>query len=318
VIVAIVGAGAIGGLLGAHLAQAGEEVTVIARGPNLRAIQTAGLTVRRKGAEFRARVTATDEIAAVRAADIIFITLKAHAITAVAPAIGESVKPTAAVVGAMNGLPWWYFDDRHLESVDPGGVIARSIPRGQVVGSVIYPAAALVAPGVVEHEDGDRISIGEPDGTKTERVVAIARMLVNSGFKAPVQSRLRTEIWLKLLGNATLNPLSAITRATMEQIFATDDQKQLVRSLMAEVAQVALAYGIDLPLSIEKRMAAAEATGPHKTSMLQDLDAGRPLETDALLGSVIELADAKEFAVPGLRQLYVLTKLTEVAATSRP
>ncbi len=313
-IVAIVGAGAIGGLLGAHLAQAGQNVTVIARGPNLRAIHTAGLTVRRKGAEFRVRVTATDDITAVRSADVIFITLKAHAITAVAPAIGASLKPTASVVGAVNGLPWWYFDDRHLESVDPDGVIARSIPHGQVVGSVVYPAAALVAPGVVEHEDGDRISIGEPDGAKTGRAIEIAQMLSSSGFKAPVQSRLRNEIWLKLLGNATLNPLSAITRATMEQIFATDDQRDLVRSLMGEVAQVAQAYGIELPLSIEKRMAAAEATGPHKTSMLQDLEAGRPLETDALLGSVIELADAKEVAVPRLRHLYVLTKLTEAVA----
>jgi 2-dehydropantoate 2-reductase len=314
VTVAVIGAGAIGGLIGAHLAQAGQEVILVARGANLRAIQAEGLTVKRGKEVICVRPRATDDLSAVAEADVVFIAVKAHAISDLAPAAGAALKPGAVVIGTMNGIPWWYFRDRHLESVDPGGVIARSIPFEHVVGSVVYPAASLVAPGVVVHEDGDRISIGEPDGSRTERAQAVSRMLSEAGFKAPVQARLRSEIWLKLLGNATLNPLSAITRATMDQIFATEDRRQLVRGLMGEVAEVAKAYDVELPLSIEKRMEGAAATGAHKTSMLQDLEAGRRLETDALLGSVIELAETKQLEVPMLRQLFVLTKLTESVA----
>jgi 2-dehydropantoate 2-reductase len=312
--VAIVGVGAIGGLIGAHLAHAGEDVILIARGANLKAIQAEGLTVKRRTEAMCVRPRVTDDMSAVADADVVFIAVKAHAISAIAPAIGAAIKPGAVVIGTMNGIPWWYFRDRHLESVDPRGVIARSIPYEQVVGSVLYPAASLVAPGVVVHEDGDRISIGEPDGSRTERAHTVSRMLAHAGFKAPVQARLRSEIWLKLLGNATLNPLSAITRATMDQIFATEDRRQLVRGLMTEVAEVAKAYEVELPLSIDKRMEGAAATGAHKTSMLQDLEAGRRLETDALLGSVIELAEAKQLEVPMLRQLFVLTKLAEQVA----
>ena len=312
--VAVIGAGAIGGLIGAHLAQAGQEVILVARGANLRAIQAEGLTVKRGKEEICVRPRATDDLSAIAEADVVFIAVKAHAISDLAPAVGAALKPGAVVIGTMNGIPWWYFRDRHLESVDPGGVIARSIPFDQVVGSVVYPAASLVAPGVVVHEDGDRISVGEPDGSRTERAQAVSRMLSHAGFKAPVQARLRSEIWLKLLGNATLNPLSAITRATMDQIFATEDRRQLVRGLMGEVAEVAKAYDVELPLSIEKRMEGAAATGAHRTSMLQDLEAGRRLETDALLGSVIELAETKQLEVPMLRQLFVLSKLTEAVA----
>jgi 2-dehydropantoate 2-reductase len=317
VTVAIVGAGAIGGLLGARLTNAGEEVVLIARGPNLRAIHADGLTLRRGGEEIRVRPKASDDLNAIQSANVVFITLKSHALPAVAPLIGAALAPEAAVVGAMNGIPWWYFRDQHLESVDPGGVIARSIPYHQVVGSVVYPAASLVAPGVIEHEEGDRISLGEPDDSKSERVQAISRMLSSAGFKAPVQTRLRGEIWLKLLGNATLNPLSALTRATMAQIFASDDTRQTVRSLMTEVANVARAYGIELPLSIESRMEGAAAMGSHKTSMLQDLETGKRLETDALLGSVIEMADAKNLEVHLLRQLFVMTKLAEAVALQK-
>jgi 2-dehydropantoate 2-reductase len=314
VTVAVIGAGAIGGLIGAHLAQAGQEVILVARGANLRAIQAEGLTVKRGKEVICVRPRATDDLSAVAEADVVFIAVKAHAISDLAPAAGAALKPGAVVIGTMNGIPWWYFRDRHLESVDPGGVIARSIPFEHVVGSVVYPAASLVAPGVVVHEDGDRISIGEPDGSRTERAQAVSRMLSQAGFKAPIQARLRSEIWLKLLGNATLNPLSAITRATMDQIFATEDRRQLVRGLMGEVAEVAKAYDVELPLSIAKRMEGAAATGAHKTSMLQDLEAGKRLETDALLGSVLELAEAKQLEVPMLRQLFVLTKLTESVA----
>ena len=233
------------------------------------------------------------------------------------PNDGDSLKHDALVVGAMNGIPWWYFRDRHLDPVDPGGVIAGSIPYEQVIGSVVYPAATLVAPGVVEHEEGERFTLGEPDGSKSDRVQALARLLSAAGFKAPVQTRIRNEIWLKVVGNATLNPLSAITRATMGEIFAAEDSRRLVQTLMQEVARVARAHDIELPLSIEKRMEGAAAMGGHKTSMLQDIEAGKRLETDALLGAVIELAEAKEIDVPSLRELYVLTKLAEAVALAK-
>ena len=315
--VAVVGAGAIGGLIGARLARSGQDVVLIARGANLAALRADGLTLREHGSEFNVRPRATDDLSALGDADTVFITLKAHGIPPVASALGSALKPDAVVVGAMNGIPWWYFRDRHLESVDPGGVIARSIPYDQVVGAVVYPAASLVAPGVVEHEEGDRISLGEAHGGRTERVQRLSAMLTAAGFKAPVQARLRSEIWLKLVGNATLNPMSAVTRATMGEMFASERSRELIRELMEEVACVARAYEVELPLSIEKRMQGAAAIAGHKTSMLQDLEAGKPLETDALLGAVVELAALKDVAVPSLRALYAMTKLTEEVALAR-
>jgi len=315
--VAIVGAGAIGGLIGARLARAGQDVLLIARGANLEAIASKGLTLRENGEAHTVRTRASADMGDVRDAEVVFITLKAHGIPAVAPAVGMALRDDAVVVGAMNGVPWWYFRDRHLESVDPGGVIARSIPYDSVVGSVVYPAATLVAPGVVDHEEGDRISVGEPDGGRSERVQRISAMLTEAGFKAPVQSRLRSEIWLKLVGNATLNPLSAVTRATMGELFAEERSRELIRSLMEEVARVARAYDVELPLSIDKRMQGAAAIAGHKTSMLHDLEAKKPLETDALLGAVVELAAAKDVAVPALHALYAMTKLAEDVAIAR-
>jgi 2-dehydropantoate 2-reductase len=314
VTVAIVGAGAIGGLIGARLARSGEEVILIARGANLEALRARGLTVRSAGEEFIVRPRATDDVAAVGKADVVFVTLKAYGIPPVAPAIGRALRPDAAVVGAMNGIPWWYFSDRSLQTVDPGGVIARSIPYDQVVGSVVYPAASLVAPGIVKHEEGERISLGEPHGMRSERVEKLSRKLTGAGFKAPVQGRIRDEIWLKLVGNATLNPVSAVTRATMGEMFASERSTAMIRALMEEVVRVAGAYDVKLPVSVEKRMQGAAAVGAHRTSMLQDLEAGKPLETDALLGAVIELAGVKDVPVPSLRALYALTKLAEEVA----
>jgi 2-dehydropantoate 2-reductase len=315
--VAVVGTGAIGGLIGARLIRSGQDVVLIARGANLEALRTEGLTLRENGAEHTVPVRATDDLDAVREADVIFVTLKAHSIPSVAPALGRALRESACVVGAMNGIPWWYFRDRHLESVDPGGAIARSIPYEAVVGSVVYPAATLVAPGVVEHEEGDRISVGEPDGGKSERVQKISAMLTHAGFKAPVQTRLRSEIWLKLVGNATLNPLSAVARATMGEMFRDERSRNLIRTLMEEVACVARAYEVELPVGIDRRMQGAAAIPDHKTSMLQDLEARKPLETDALLGAVVELASAKDIAVPSLRVLYAMTKLAEEVALGR-
>jgi len=318
VTVAVVGAGAIGGLLGAHLSRSGQDVILVARGPHLAAMRERGLTVRGADGGFTARPRCTDDMAAVAEAEVVFLTLKAHSIPAVAPAIGAALADDACVVGAMNGIPWWYFGDRHLETVDPGGVVARSIPYDKVVGCVVYPAATLVEPGVIEHEEGNRFSLGEPDGSKSERVQAISAMLVAAGFKAPVQTRLRNEIWLKLLGNATLNPVSALTRATLAQMFASPLARDVIRTLMEEVASVAGALDVALPVSISRRMEGAAAVGEHKTSMLQDLEAGKPLEVDALLGAVVELADEKGIAVPSLRAVYGLTKLLDASARGGP
>jgi 2-dehydropantoate 2-reductase len=311
VTVAIVGAGAIGGFLGAYLARSGEEVILIARGPHLVAMQSRGVTVRDRSDEFTARPECTDDMRAITRAEVVFLTLKAHSIPAVAVTIGANLSDSACLVGAQNGIPWWYFEDRHLESVDPGGVIAQNIPYNKVIGCIAYPAAQVVQPGVIEHIEGNRFSLGEPDGSRSERIQAISSMLVKAGLKAPIQSRIRNEIWLKLLGNATLNPLSALTRATLAEIVTSPITNDLVRTLMEEVDAVATAMGVEVPLTIEKRMAGAAATGEHKTSMLQDLEASRPLEIDALVGAVVELAGSAGVPVPALSVVYRLVKLLD-------
>jgi 2-dehydropantoate 2-reductase len=311
--VAIVGAGAIGGLLGAHMTRSGQDVVLIARGPHLAAMQRHGLTVRSADGDFTVKPRCSDDIGAIAGADVVFITLKAHSIPAAAPAIGAALSDSTWVVGAMNGVPWWYFPDRHLESVDPGGVIARSIPHRQVVGCVVYPAASIAEPGVIVHVEGNRFSVGEPDGSKSERVQSIAALLTAAGFKAPVQTRLRNEIWLKLVGNAVLNPVSAVTGATLGEMFESSEGRQLLRTLMDEVASVASGLGIELPVSVERRMAGAAAVGDHKTSMLQDVEAKKPLELDAVLGAVIELAGDGGVSVPALRVLYGLTKMRDAS-----
>ena len=310
---AIVGAGATGGFLGAHLARTGEEVILIARGANLAALRDRGVTVRSReaGEEFTAHPEATDDLAAIGRAEVVFLSLKAYSIGPLAAAIGAALAPGACIVSAQNGIPWWYFRDRHLESVDPGGVIAQSIPYTSVVGCVVYPATRILEPGVIEHVEGNRFSLGEPDGSRSERATAIAAALVKAGLKAPIQGRIRNEIWLKLLGNATLNPISALTRATLPEIVNSPATRELVRELMAEVDQVAQSLGVEIPLSIQKRMEGAAATGAHRTSMLQDLDAKRPLEVEALLGAVVELAAGAEVPVPALRTVYGLTKLLD-------
>jgi 2-dehydropantoate 2-reductase len=311
VTIAVVGAGAIGGFLGAHLSRGGEDVILIARGPHLAAMKSRGVTIRRGDEEFTAHPDVTDDMSAIRRAETVFLTLKAHAISAVAPSIGASLADGASIVGAQNGIPWWYFEDRHLESVDPGGIIARSIPYKRVVGCIAYAATQVIEPGVIEHIEGNRFTVGEPDGSKSERVLAISSTLVKAGLKAPVQTRIRNEIWLKVLGNATLNPVSALTGATLVDIVTSPTSRDLVRSLMEEVDAVARGMGAELATSIEKRMEGAAAVGAHKTSMLQDLEAGRPLEIEALLGAVVELADGAGVPVPSLRVVYRLAKLLD-------
>ncbi len=311
---AVVGAGAIGAYLGAHLARSGEEVVLIARGPHLAAMREHGVRVESPDEVFVAHPDCTDDVNAIGDADTVFLTVKAHALPGLAPAVGAALKPDAALLPAQNGIPFWYGE--RLESVDPGGVIARCLPAESVVGCIAYPAAVISEPGVVQHLEGNRFTIGEPDGGRSERCRAIAAALVKAGLKCPISSHLRDEIWLKLLGNATVNPVSALTRAPLDRMLETPETRDLVREMMLEVEAVARAGGASIELGVEKRLQGIAGVGAHKTSMLQDVEAGRPLEVDALLGSVVELAERHSVAVPNLRAIYALAKLLDQARSS--
>lgn len=311
--IAVVGAGATGGFLGARLARAGVEVILVARGAHLEAMRERGVTIRSAEGEFTARPECTDDLDAISGAKFVFLTLKAHGIPPLAARLGAALGEGATLVSAQNGIPWWYFEDRHLEAVDPGGVIARSIPYRSVVGCIVYPATQVVEPGVIEHLEGNRFSLGEPDGTRSERVQELSRLLAGAGFKAPVQPRIRNELWLKLLGNATFNPVSALTRATLSEMAGEAGSRALLTELMEEIWSVAAGLGVEVPLSIEQRLDGAAAGGSHRTSMLQDLEAGRPLEVEALLGAVVELAGGLELPVPRLRTVLGLTRLLDRA-----
>jgi 2-dehydropantoate 2-reductase len=316
--IAVLGAGAIGGFLGARLARAGVNVVLIARGPHLKAMRDSGLRVVEAGGDWTVPVEATDDFAAMRDADAVFVTLKAHSLPPVAKRMAENLGDETAVVSAQNGIPWWYFQRHggelegiHLETVDPGGLIARAIDPRRVIGCIVYPATSLVSPGVVRHTEGERFSLGELDGSQSPRCVELSHALVSAGLKAPVQPKIRSELWLKLLGNAVFNPLSALTRATLGDMAQSPLVADVVRGAMQEVEAVARRLGIEISVSIDQRIKGAARAGDHKTSMLQDLEAGRPMEIDALTGSVVELGDRLGIPVPHLRTLYSSVKLLE-------
>jgi 2-dehydropantoate 2-reductase len=321
--IAVVGAGATGGFLGASLARAGEDVTLVARGAHLAAMRERGVrVVEPDGSSFTASPACTDDLeAAVASADVAFVTLKAHSLPAVAPRLGAAAGPGTALVFAQNGVPWWFFlgeadGGRRLESVDPGGVIARSVPAERVVGCVVYPATSLEEPGVVRHVEGTRFSLAELDGARSDRVRAISEALAGAGLRAPVQSRIRQEIWLKLIGNATLNPVSALTRGTLGALLRDPGTRAVARSLMLEVEAVGRALGIETDLDVDRRLEAAARVGEHRTSMLQDVEAGRPLEVEALVGAVVELGSQVDVPVPGLRIVYELTRQLDAGRRS--
>ncbi|MGP8231948.1 MAG: 2-dehydropantoate 2-reductase [Methylovirgula sp.] len=316
--ICVIGAGAIGGLLAARLADAGEEVSVIARGPHLAAIKADGLTLIEGGKEIVAKVKASNRIADVGEQDLIILGMKAHQIAAVVHDLPAIYGPQTAVLTAQNGIPWWYFfkhggphEGARLESVDPGGVIADNLPIDRVVASVVYPAAEIERPGVIRHIEGYRFSLAEIDGAQTERIGKIAASFTQAGFKAPIVSDIRTELWTKLWGNATFNPISALTHATLEDICRFKLTRTLAEETMGEMKAIGEALGIRFRIPLEKRIAATEAVGPHKTSMLQDVEAGRALEADALIGSVIELGRIVNVPTPHLDSLYAVVKLLE-------
>jgi len=305
---AVLGAGAIGGFLGAHLSRAGFEVTLVARGAHLEVMRSRGVRViLEDGSSFVTHPTCTDDVAAALAADVTFVTLKAHSLPELAPALSGG---SGSLVFAQNGLPWWYLaaSGRRLESVDPGGVLAASVDLGRVIGCIAYPATEVVEPGVIRHLEGNRFSLAEPDGTRTPRVTELSAALTRAGFKAPVQARMEHEIWVKLVGNATLNPVSALTRATLGELLGDGRARELVRTLMLEVAAVASAAGVELEVGVERRLQGAARAGDHRTSMLQDVEARRRLEVDPLVGSVVELGAQLGVATPALSTVYDLTR----------
>jgi 2-dehydropantoate 2-reductase len=316
--IAIVGVGAIGGYVGTRLALAGEDVTFIARGANLDALRTRGIRLQSAAGaeESLPKVVATDDYSAAGAQDIIILAMKAHQVEAV---VGEVPKMFAAdtiVVPMQNGIPYWYFH-RHggrlagtrVHSVDPNGLIYDKIPCERVVGCVVYPAAELVSPGVIRHVEGNRFPVGEPDGTISSRVSRLAQCFVKGGMQAPILSDIRAEVWLKLWGNLTFNPISALSRATLAGICQYPPSRAVAVAMMSEAQSVANKLGITFRVPLEKRIAGAEKVGHHKTSMLQDVENARTLEIDALLGSVMELANLTDTPTPHIETVYALTKL---------
>ncbi len=318
--ICIVGAGAIGGYLGAKLALAGEDVTLVARGPHLAAIQQHGLKLlSADGTQAVAtNVRATSDMSEVGPQNAVFLTLKAHSVPAVAPAMRALYGPETMVVTMQNGIPWWYFhkhggpyEGTRIESVDPGGILEAHMEVDRVIASVVYPAAELAAPGVVRHIEGDRFSLGELDGVKTERIQTLAQTLIRAGLKAPIRPRIRAEIWVKLWGNLAFNPISALTRATLVDICQYPPTRELARAMMTEAQTIAEKLDIKFPISIEQRIAGAEEVGAHKTSMLQDIETGRPTEVDALVGSVAELGRLTDTPTPTIDAIYASVKLLE-------
>ena len=328
--IAIVGAGAIGGYAGVKLALAGERVTFMARGANLDAIRSRGVRlILSDNTELVARdVQATADYTAAGPQDMVILAVKAHQVDAVANDVPRLFGPATMVVTMQNGIPYWYFhkhggrfEGRCVEAVDPSGACVRQIPPERVIGCVVYPASELVAPGVIRHVEGDRFPVGELDGSSSNRVHAVSACFARGGFKAPVLDNIRAEIWLKLWGNLTFNPISALTRATLRDICQYPATRKLAVAMMTEAQTVANKLGITFRLPIERRIAGAERVGTHKTSMLHDLEAGRVMETDALLGAVLELARMTETEVPAIEAVYALTKLlgksVEAGTTAR-
>jgi 2-dehydropantoate 2-reductase len=321
----IAGAGAIGAYIGARMARAGMDVTLFARGPHLRAMQQHGVRVKSAEGDFAARPRISGSLAEVGPVDVVFLAVKAHSLTQLAPQLGPVLAPDTTVVSTQNGVPWWFFqgfggpaEGIRLERVDPGGVISAAIEPRRVVGSIVYFSTEIIEPGVVLHTEGNRISLGEPDGTRSPRSRAIADALIASGLRCPVTTHIRNEIWVKILGNVAFNPISALTRATLVQMARDPDVAALVRNIMKEAVAVAERLGLEMPVTIDQRMAGAEKVGEHKTSMLQDLEAGRPLELEAVVGAVVELGERLGLPMPHTRTVYACAKLLAQSRDGSP
>ena len=316
--IAIVGAGAIGGFLGVKLALDGQDVTFIARGANLAAIRAHGMKlISETGAEEVATsIKAVERAEDAGPQDAVLLTVKAHQVAALAPDLHHLCNDDTSIVTMQNGIPWWYFhnhggehEGRAVKAADPDGSIARHINPARVIGSVVYPATNLVAPGVIQHIEGNRFSLGELDGSTTPRISALSETLTHAGFKAPVIRDVRSEIWLKLWGNLSFNPISALTHATLVDLCQFPLTRELCAKMMAEAETIAKKLGVSMRISIDRRIAGAEKVGAHKTSMLVDIEQGRPIEIDALMGAVIELGELTQTPTPHISAIYATASL---------
>lgn len=312
----VVGAGAIGGYVGAHLARAGLDVTLVARGAHLRAMQERGVRVRTAEGEFTAQPRVSGNLAEIGPTDVVLLAVKAHSLPELAPQLRSLLGPDTAVVGLQNGIPWWYFHDfagplngAVLESVDPGGIISASIEPRRVLGSIITVAAEIAEPGVIQHVENNRITLGEPRGERSVRCREIAAALIGAGLRVPITTHIREEIWTKILGNAPFNPISALTGATLAAMVRDPGVNAVAREIMREAETIGRRLGLDLRISIDQRVAGVEKMGEHKTSMLQDLEAGRPLELEPVVGAVLEVGGRLGVPMPAMRTVYACTKL---------
>lgn len=316
--ICVVGAGSIGGYMAVKLAAAGEDVTVIARGAHLQAIRAGGLRLIEAHNSQTVRLTATDRLDQAGQHDLVILAVKGHQIAPIAEQLGDALKPEGVLLPVQNGIPWWYFQrhggeyqDHVLESVDPGGKLARSIDASRLLGCISYPAAEIAEPGVIRHIEGTRFPVGELDGSNSARAQQISEALKGAGFKSPILDNIRAEIWLKLWGNLTFNPISALTHSTLVDICQFPLSRNLAAQMMTEAQTVAHKLGITFRVSLEKRIAGAEGVGKHKTSMLQDVEYGKALEIDSLLGVVIELGQLTQTPTPHLDSLYACVKLLD-------
>jgi 2-dehydropantoate 2-reductase len=313
--IAIFGAGAIGSYLAASLHRAGEDVSVIARGRQLQAIRDNGIVLIEQGERYTARVTATADTRAAGPQDFVFVSLKAHQFPSVAADAATLMGKDTALVTAMNGIPYWYFHGmdcpwrgRIVQSVDPDGIITRAIPPERAIGCVLYPWAELLEPGIVEQSTSNRFILGEPDGTISPRIRRLAAAMEKGGLDAPITTAIRDELWGKLWGNLSMNPLSALTGATIDRLAFAADLRPIAREMMVEAEGLAAALGVRLPMSVDERLAIGGGAGARKTSMLRDLELGKPLEIEALLGAVVELADLTGHAMPLCCAILALTR----------
>jgi 2-dehydropantoate 2-reductase len=313
--IAIFGAGAIGGYMGAKLALAGADVTLIARGPHFAAMQRDGLKLIEAGSEVVTHPKLAGDSRDAGPQDYVILAVKAHSVSPALDAIVPLLGPETAVVTAQNGVPWWYFyglegwQDRHLESVDPGGRIWDTIGPQRVIGCVVYPAAEIESPGVIRHIDDNRFSLGEPDNSRSDRASALAQALIGAGLRAPLRRNIRSEIWVKLWGNVAFNPLSALTRGTLAQILTEPATREFARKIMLEVEGIAGAFGEKMAVDVDARLNGAAEVGEHKTSMLQDLELGRPMEVNAIVSAVVELARITSVETPNLDALDGMIRL---------
>lgn len=314
--ICVFGAGAIGGYIGAELALAGEaEVTLIARGPHLEAMRKNGLKLLIDGEEKVAQVTCTDDPSEAGAQDYVIVALKAHSVPGVVDAMQPLLGKDTAVVTAQNGVPWWYFygldgehENRRLESVDPGGTLWDKIGPERAIGCVVYPACEIAEPGVVKHISSNRFPLGEPSGEKTERLLALSRAMVAANLKAPVRPKIRDDIWIKLWGNLSFNPISALTGATLDRIVEDEGTHAVARQMMVEAQAIGEKLGVRFPIDVDKRIKGAGEVGAHKTSMLQDLEQGRPMEIDALVTAVQELGALVDVPTPAIDTVLALVR----------